>query len=225
MRTNYFSHLIRLSEKEICQVDLLTISPFVRFNIVNLYYDYAERTPTKLKEGCEWIQTILQPLKHALKGAKFEFGDPEYYSMLPSHLEKDLLPICDACRSYKFCIEFWDHSLANKLISTVLQFSQIDCCSNVLFHFGIYNDFLLELSIDLVANWLNRSRNSNAKGQMENERILSIELTGFGIVFLGNISEMLKCLKKVNFNSVIWFCIKMHKTEKFSFLLALIWSF
>ena len=40
---------------------------------------------------------------------------------------------------------------------------------------------------------------------MENERILSIEINGGGVVnvYLGNISEMLKCLKKVNFNHLI----------------------
>ena len=208
MRRNYFSHLIRLSKKDICQVNLLTISPFVRFNIVNLFYDYAERTPVKLEESCEWIQTILQPLKPALKGAKFEFGDPEYDTMLPSHLPKDLLPICDDCRSYTFRTEFWHYSSANEFISTVLQFDQIDYCSNVSFRFIIYDDFRLELPVGLVANWLNRSHNSNAinaKGQMENERILSIEINGAGYVnvYLANISEMLKCLKKVNFHHLI----------------------
>ena len=202
MRRNYFSHKIRLSKKEICQVDLLTISTFVRFNIVNLYYDYKQRKP-KLKESCEWIQTILEPLKPALKGAKFEFGDPEYDTMLPSHLPKDLLPICDDCRSYTFRTEFWHYSSANEFISTVLQFDQIDCCSNVLFHFIFYDDFLIKLPVNVIANWLNRSRNFNAKRQMENERILSIEISGIGKVYLGNIPEMLKCLKKVNFNHLI----------------------
>ena len=150
----------------------------------------------------------MQPLKPALKGAKFEFGDPEYDTMLPSHLPKDLLPIFDDCRSYTFRAEFWHYSSANEFISTVLQFDQIDCCYNVLFKFIIYADFLLELPVDLVANWLNRSRNSNAinaKGQMGNERILSIEINGGGVVnvYLGNISEMLNCLKKVNFNHLI----------------------
>ena len=145
----------------------------------------------------------MQTLKPALKGAKFEFGDPEYYSMLPSHLEKDLLPICDNCRSYKFQILFWDHSSANKFISTVLQFGQIDCSSSVLFHFTIFDGFPVELPIDVVANWLNRSRNSNAinpNRQMENERILAIEIDGLSN---GNVSEMQNSLKEVNFNHLI----------------------
>ena len=199
--TNYFSHSIRLSKNEICQVDLLTISPFVRFNIVNLFYEYNQRTP-KLKESCEWIQTILQPLKPALKGAKFEFGDPEYYSMLLSHLEKDLLPICDNCRSYKFHTDFYDHSLANKFVSTVLQFSQIDCCSNVLFHFIIYDDDPIELPADVISNWLNRSHNSNAinaNSRIKNERTLAIEIGAY----IWNVSEMIDCLKEVNFTHLI----------------------
>ena len=141
-----------------------------------------------------------------------------------------VLPICDDCRSYTFRAEFWHYSSANKFISTVLQFDQIDCCSNVLFQFGIYADLLIELPIDIIANWLNRSRNSNAKGQMENERVLSIEITGVDKVlakfkeiagcYIGNISEMLKCLKKVNFNHLI-LIIWWHKIEKFLFFLNL----
>ena len=107
--------------------------------------------------------------------------------------------------SYTFRTEFWHYSSANEFISTVLQFSQIDCCSNVLFHFISYDDGLVELPVDLVANWLNRSRNSNAinaNRQMENERILAIKITGTGW-YIGNVSEMLNSLKEVNFNHLI----------------------
>ena len=132
---NYFSNLIRLSDKEICQTDLLTIPPFFRFNSVTLYYDSFECTSMKLKDGCEWTQMILQPLKPALKGAKFDFTDTGYNSMLHTHLEQELLPICDNCRSYRFEINLCGHSSsAKELISKFLQFDQINCCSNVLFH-------------------------------------------------------------------------------------------
>ena len=207
---NYFSHSIRLSGKEICQAGLLPIPPFVRFNRVMLHYENygygpfgLECAATKLKEGCEWTQMIFQPLKPALKGAHFYFEDVCYNPMHLTHLEQELLPICDSCRAYRFTITFWSlpTSSVKELISTFLQFVQIDCCSNVLlkftFHIGA-ND-LIELPVDVVANWLNRRRSNaiNADGQMQNERNLLIETTGF---FLGNISEMIDCLKKVNFN-------------------------
>ena len=62
--------------------------------------------------------------------------------------------------------------------------------------------FLIELpvEVDVVANWHNRSCTSNAidaDEQMENERILVIEIDGW---LIGNVSEMIDCLKKVNFN-------------------------
>ena len=87
----------------------------------------------------------------------------------------------------------------------------------------MYDHFMVKLPVDVIENWLNRSRNSNAKGQMENERVLSIEITGGG-VSLGNISEMVNCLKKVNFNHLI-LIIWVHKIEKFLFLLLLFWPF
>ena len=109
---------------------------------------------------------ILQPLKTALKGAEFVFDYPDYDSMLLTrltHLGKEILPICDDCRSYRFKIySDWPDSSADKLISTILQFDQIVCCSNVFFEFYNFGDILIELPVDVVANWLNRSRTSNA---------------------------------------------------------------
>ena len=156
--------------------------------------------PINLKEGCEWTQMILQPLKSVLKGAKFDFTDTGDNSMLLTHLEQELLPICDNCRSYRFEINLCGHTSAKKFIRTVLQFGQIDCCSNVSFIFNSwidYYDLLFELPVDVVTNWLNRSRNSNAidaKVQIENERILTIKI----YLFIGNVSEVLNCLKKVD---------------------------
>ena len=199
---NNFSHSIQLSNKEICQTDLLTIPPFVRFNSVTLYYDSFEWTSMKLKDGCEWTQMILQPFKPALKGAKFDFTDTGYNSMLQlhTHLEQELLLICDDCRSYRFSMNSSNQS-AKELISKFLQFDQINCCSNVLFHVCILSEFMFELpvEVDVVVNWLNRSRINtiDADEQMENYRILVIEIDA---LLIGNVSEMLNCLKKVNLN-------------------------
>ena len=177
------------------------------------YYDAEECTTIKLSEEYEWIQMIrewpkmiLQPLKTALKGAEFCFAYPDYDSMLLTrltHFGKEILPICDNCRSYRFKIySYWRDSSADKLISTILQFAQIDCCSNVLFEFYNFDDGPIELPVDVVANWLNRSRTSNAinaNGQMKVERILAIEMSTWNY----NVLEMLDCLKKVKFNHLI----------------------
>ena len=150
---------------------------------------------------------ILQPLKPTLKGAKFNFDYPYDKSMLLTHLEQKLLPICDNCRSYGFFVDFWCNpaSSAKKLISSILQFDQIYRCSNVLINFKSFvvgGDFRIELPVDVVANWLNRSRTSNAinaNGQMKVERILAIEIG----TYIYNVSEMLDCLKKVKSNHLI----------------------
>ena len=150
----------------------MLIPPFVRFNSVMFYYkitnasqrhaydhdeyyDAEECTAIKLSEEYEWIQMIrewtmfLQPLKTALKGAEFCFDYPDYDSMLLTrltHFGKEILPICDNCRSYRFKIYVYRDSSADKLISTILQFAQID--SNVLFEF--YNSIT---SFALISNY------------------------------------------------------------------------
>ena len=170
------------------------------------YYDNDKCTPKKLKKECEWIQMILQPLKTAIKGAEFVFDYPEDSMLLTrlTHFGKEILPICDTCRSYRFKIfSYWrDDSSPEKLISTILQFDQIDCCSNVLFEFYNFDDIIIELPVDLVVNWLNRSRTSsaiNANGQMKDERILALDIS----THIWNVSEMLNCFKKVKFIHLI----------------------
>ena len=154
----------------------MLIPPFVHFNSVmfcyeianeshrhdydlDAYYDAEECTTIKLSEEYEWIQMIrewpkmiLQPLKTALKGAEFCFDYPDYDSMLRTrliHFGKEILPICDNCRSYRFKIySYWRDSSADKLISTILQFAQID--SNVLFEF--YNS-ITSFAFALISNY------------------------------------------------------------------------
>ena len=150
---------------------------------------------------------------HALNGAKLEFRgavsarfcDFTDNSMLLTHIEKELLPIANACRSYKFNIDFFSYHSASEAanaIASILQFGPIAGCSNVSFNLRIGNCFLVVLPVDAVSNWLNRSRTCgaiSANGQAIKERILEIKFDAFDI-FILNITEMLNCLKKVNFN-------------------------
>ena len=92
-------------------------------------------------------------------------------------------------------------SLAKELISTIFQFDQIDRCSNVLLDLKFYivrpDDWNEELPVDVVANWLNRSRTSNANG-LENERILLVKLHRLYGFRIDNFLEMLNGLKTVS---------------------------
>ena len=153
---------------------------------------------------------ILQPLKHALKGAKLElrgkishrFCDFTDNSLLLTHIEKELLPIANACRTYtyKFKIAFdVDYSVATNMLGKILRFGSIDGCSNVLFDLNHAIFSPTNLPVDTISNWLNRSRNFNAisaNGQTIKERILEIKIDDRIL----NISEMINDLKKVNFN-------------------------
>ena len=156
-----------------------------------------------MEEKYEWVTKLLQTLKHALNGSKFQFSvfDRLYdfnnfdNSMLFKHIEEELLPICNACRSYNFDIEFWSfYGPRKEVIEKFLQFCPT--CSNVLLRFHIYDERPTQLPVDAIANWLHRSRNYDsiaAKSVEGKEQILEIRINGC----ISNISAMLSCLKKV----------------------------
>ena len=155
---------------------------------------------------------LLQPIKHAINGAEFEFrgdvsstrrssrlSDFTDNSMIFAHLEKELLPICNACRSYEFDLSWThtDNSAIINTITTILQFGTIDGCSEVLF--GLYSQYLpTEIPVMSIVNWLNRSQNSdtvNANWQVKKERILEIGSRAY----IPNLLALVNGLKKVNF--------------------------
>ena len=171
-----------------------------------LGYDYEMIT-----KKCERFQMLLQPIKHAINGAKFEFmgqinnnnsfHDFTDNSMLLAHLEKELLPICNACRSYKFVISWPDNSAITNVIATILQFGPIDGCSEVLFN--LYSRYLpTELPVVSIVNWLNRGPNSdmvNAYWQVKKERILEIDSNR---AYIPNLLALVNGVKKVNLNNL-----------------------
>ena len=207
----YFSCSIRLLGVRISRTFLLSIPAFVRFNTVELACSTGTGTK-RIKTKCEWIKMILQPIKRALKGAKLEFRgdisdrfcDFTDNSMLLTHIEKELLPIANACRSYKFNIDFFSYHSASEAantIASILQFGPIAGCSNVSFNLILYKNFPTVLPVDAISNWLNRSRTYDAisaNGQAIKERILEIKFDEY--IPIHNVSETLNGLKKVNFN-------------------------
>ena len=220
----FFSRSIGLSGREIIwwtetkneirQAELLTIPHFVRFNTVVSELDYS-KSSKPIKGNCEWIQKLLRPIKHAMKGAILVFrGTVSHplsvcstdHSMLLTHIKTEFLQICNSCRSYKFEISFlsFGHSAATNVMSKILQFGPIYACSKVQLLFLFFDQFDERglLPVDSITNWLNRrSRNStvfNANEKMEEERILEIEIKY--CAHAPNISEMINVLKKVDFN-------------------------
>ena len=153
---------------------------------------------------------LLQPIKQAINGVEFEFrGDVSSASTL-AHLEKELLPICNACRSYMFAISwprnYTDTSAVQNTIKTILQFGPIDGCSEVLFNLCskssqyLYQYLPTEIPVMSIVNWLNRGPNSdtiNANEQVKKERIFEINSPS-----IPNLLALVNGLKKVNLNNL-----------------------
>ena len=148
---------------------------------------------------------LLQPIKQAINGAKFEFrGDVRGRfdrDVLLAHLEKELLPICNACRRYKFAISWPDNSAVTNTITTILQFGPIDGCSEVLFNLCskssqyVYQYLPTEIPVISIVNWLNRGPDSDTinAGQAKKERVLQINARS-----IYNLLALVNVLKKVN---------------------------
>ena len=114
---------MKLSGKEVSQTDLQAMPAFVLFDTIAVNYYPGEEL---LTQKSKWIVLVLQPLKHCINGANLEFycdinssydSDFNDHSTLLAHIGNELLPICSACRSYKFVINFYsDYSSATKII-------------------------------------------------------------------------------------------------------------
>ena len=157
---------------------------------------------------------LLQPIECAINGAEFGFrgnvsstrrsgrlSDFTNDSMLLAHLEEELLPICNACRSYKFEIHFLsDYSSATNVIAKILQFGPIDGCSKILFDLYSTQCFqieMIEMPVISIAHWLYRGPNSdtiNTNGRVKKERILIIDSRAY----IPNLLVLVNVLKKVN---------------------------
>ena len=160
----------------------------------------------------------LQPIKHNLHGSKMEFKCriwPEgnsYDSSILEHIGNELLPIVNTCRIFKFQLIFLSdsdyyysdffyntaYSAATSVITKIFQFEQIDGCSHVFLDLILGEEQPTELPVDVVANWLDRTVNSDAMitatEKETKERILEIDFADY----VPNVSEMLNCLKTVS---------------------------
>ena len=160
----FFSEKICISTAVISEPSLTAAIPlilsvslpsFLRFDVVELDYRidaYEDVESISIGKKCEWIQMILKSFKQALNGSKLQFlcnisyptpySEPDFtdHSMLLEHIGKELLPICNACRSYKFYIKFyWNYGTAKNVIAGILQFVGIDLSSDVQFSFYFDN--------------------------------------------------------------------------------------
>ena len=201
--------------------ELPPIPPYLRFNLVQLSYLYADKGTAEERFTC--VQMVFQPpLKHALIGSKFKFicaiedeavkrygptanGEANYYEnscadfedheSLLLHIGSKLLPIFDQCCSYKFCITLPNKNAATaatEIISGILQFDSVGRCSNVSVLLKNVNyHWPPELPIETIGNWLNRPL---IGGQKQNKRLLQIKVQNDEIP---NVYEMFEHLDEV----------------------------
>ena len=190
----------------------VSLPSFLRFDMVELDYRMdAFEDVDLIGKKCEWIQMVLKSFKQALNGSKLQFlcninyptpySEPDFtdHSMLLEHIGKELLQICNACRSYKFEISFyWNYGTAKNVIAGILQFVEIDLCSDVQFSFCFDNGdgpAGEELPIEVIGNWLNRTLDESSSGQGHKGRFLDIECQWNNK--FENVEEMIDHLEKV----------------------------
>ena len=203
-----------ISEPSLTAIPLIlpiSLPSFLRFDVVELDYRMdAFEDDDLIGKKCEWIRMVLKSFKQALNGSKLQFlcyisyspyseFDFTDHSMLLKHIGKELLPICNAWRSYKFEISFyWNYGTAKDVIAGILQFVEIDLCSDVQFSFCFDNGdgpADEELPIEVIGNWLNRTLDESSGGQGHKGRFLEIECQRNNN--FENVEEMIDHLKKV----------------------------
>ena len=185
------------------------------------------------EEICDLFRPFLQLLrghKAAIKNSSFSFKATiqsgtygqraeQFRVPFPSHqkvleyLSNELLPTFDACRLYKFDIDFWKGAnqrkdAAKQIIVSLLGLPAVERCSNVEFIFKFTED---ELPAEAISHWLNFNHPNAGEGKGK-ERFLSIEIYSNPIDFferpisfssIRKIEEFVKHLKKVNFYIIL----------------------
>ena len=164
------------------QGELSELPQFLRFNEVDLCYSYIERATTK--EKCLSVVNYLQPLKKVLNDVILTHIDVRIdqnyqsnfcdHSQFLDHLGREVLPICDSSRGYKFDISFGsDKSAGANVASSILQMDAIQRSSNLEVNFYALSTQQLQLPIEEISNWLNRKCDDKIN-ELSEERILRI---------------------------------------------------
>ena len=234
-----FSYEILLSGKKISLGDLTVAPPFLRFDVIELDYSvkhsvcgrntriYCGRT---IEEKCDWTKSVLHLLRNSLKDAKFKLFcaiDQQHKSYfanhqtLLDHICGEILPICTACRCYEFFISFYSDKYSSAtILSAIMQFEAIRCCTNIIFDF----DQEMRLPVEDISSWLSRSvvldGTSASRGQTPKERVLQIKILDYEIP---NVAELFEHLKKVIHFFYLLFVMFNLGTAHFTS--AVLWTF
>ena len=181
--------------------NLVTFPLFLRFNEVLL--NYGTESHLSLLTKCLLFEDCLNSIKPALKDSneiRFEANidqadqnDFREHSSVIIYLRYSLLPICNSSRRYVFSIWFEsDRNYTTEVISSILQISQVQNCSNVYFNIWMEPT---RLPVEDISNWLVPKSDDGVEicGNMGERsfRIYSFVVT--------NTQEIWDHLKEVNF--------------------------
>ena len=181
---------------KISLANLAQFPSFVRFNKVDLQYRIGSQS---LRAKCLLFEECLESIKLALKGsneisfvAKIKENNPSHFSdhsRVVIYIRDRLLPFCDSSRRYEFAIGFKsDEDSTTALISSILQISQVQRCSNISISL-LCNS--LQLPVEDISNWLAPKTDYGVEiyGKKKENRFLQIHSN--------NTKEMWEHLKEV----------------------------
>ena len=189
---------------KILLANLVTFPPFLRFNEVRLKYYIKSQL---LHAKCLLFEDCLNSIKPALKDSNEICFDANINRANPSHfsdhssvviyLRDRLLPICDSSRRYEFIIGFESYeNSATKVISSILQISQVRRCSNVSIELFDYM-YPARLPVEDISNWLDPKAEDGDGTEICGKKRQSRFLKIYSYI-TSNAQEMLDHLKEVN---------------------------
>ena len=186
------------------RISLANLTEFIRFNEVLLFYS---RGLQSLITKCHLFEDYLNAIKPALKDANRIYFFAHINSDRPHHfidhssvviyLRDRLLPICDSSRRYVFKIGFGSNeNSATKIISSILQISQVRSFSHVSIVLLPFDNQSARLPVEEISNWLTPKTVEGAEicGKKGENRFLRIYSD-----IISNKKEMWEHLKEVNF--------------------------
>ena len=182
---NKWECFIAYNERKKIVDDMTKLPQFLRFDGVKLCLWSLVTSRHSIVNKCQLLVKYFQPHKKALNDTNLihfdgitiddaRLGFFTDHSQFLNCLRRDLLPIFDKSRDYKFKIHFYsDRNSGANLIASMLQMDPIKRCSNLeILLYGLTQP--TELPTDAISNWLNRE--SDGINKYSKERCLQISL-------------------------------------------------
>ena len=195
---------------------------YIPRSIKEQLFKLFEKNRRSIDEKLQILQNYLQQFKTAFSDlemitltAKINQNDQSQFCnhfQLLDYIREQVLPICGSSPVYWFDIDFQsDKDGAGNLIGQILQLPSINRCQEVGFLYA--NETLIQLPVEVIANWLNRNFDDGigGTGQSKKERQLVMH-DRIRIQNAGEICDRLKTVRTFHLFSNIY---KFRKKQSF----------